>query len=886
MNIKEFDDHKEYIISKLQTLTLEQLNQYLWLCVVRRIPEFICSLSNMISDENRSLIRSYIHLIFISAYNTYYGFTSEKYTHIKQTNSDILYAFKSLTELYRTSFFMAVDAGYYVYYIDALNMARGENGLDINTNAITILDNVSGKVRDEFPFSYTRSLETVHNFIMLFTIINDRQQFLNDISCIQLNDWKALDNSKYYFDGRRELFVSTMNNKLHLSYWLRCFENMLEHRFQPEKELLNQIATMPLELYEEDTDTSLRWLEALEKTDTKLLNEARIILLGDKGTGKTSLARRLKDPSAKMPLDKESTQGVDVSTFQLRDINMKIHEERNANVNVWDFAGHAITHAAHRCFLSERCIYIILYDGRTEDRSRSFYWLNHVRDYGGRSKVYILVNKRDDNRPNIEENYIKNIYKDNDCEFFYFSIKDDVIELEEFRQKLATHIESDPAWGQNMPTNYFTAKETLKSTFGDTTDFITLDDFMRIVPEGDDDMLKSLHALGICLHYENIDEINTLVLNPRWITEGIYKIINWLKNIQQNYRLEAEDFLTIFEDDLNRYPADKHSFLWKLMIKYELAYEDTNKKDLIVPHCLNNDQPKNEDFPKFPEGGRLCTNFYARQKDNSPMPLPPDIIPRIIVKRAAITPSELSKVWRYGAILYLEKDTYALIQQKETFIILRVAGKERQLYHDILRGTILDVFRRYTSFIGNEPDISYELVEYPNIMYPQSGLINLIEEGINIYDDKTIRKEINVQENMQQYKINFIVDKRITNVYGSSPVIGGPTLFVSDNYGDTYNFKECEITLTSRLSELAQLLEIKGTREANEVKKAVKQLKKCNTEQQYKKNKGLRALLSSIKDQLEDENSKLHKVAKALTNGAKLISDIIEAYKQITTFFG
>lgn len=54
--------------------------------------------------------------------------------------------------------------------------------------------------------------------------------------------------------------------------------------------------------------------------------------------------------------------------------------EREKVVN---FAWHTVTHAVHQFFLSERCLYIMVYDGRTEERNRLVYWLNHMKNFGG-----------------------------------------------------------------------------------------------------------------------------------------------------------------------------------------------------------------------------------------------------------------------------------------------------------------------------------------------------------------------------------------------------------------------------------------------------------------------------------------------------------------------
>ena len=43
---------------------------------------------------------------------------------------------------------------------------------------------------------------------------------------------------------------------------------------------------------------------------------------------------------------------------------------------------------------------------------------------------------------------------------------------------------------------------------------------------GGKELLRDLHALGICLWHEDLGKFNTLVLNPEWISHGVYNLIN------------------------------------------------------------------------------------------------------------------------------------------------------------------------------------------------------------------------------------------------------------------------------------------------------------------------------------------------------------------------
>ena len=65
-----------------------------------------------------------------------------------------------------------------------------------------------------------------------------------------------------------------------------------------------------------------------------------------------------------------------------------------------------LPHTAHRFFLAESCVYVIVYNGREEkvqNRSEIEYWVNQIVNYGGNSPVYILINEFDSNPIDIGE---------------------------------------------------------------------------------------------------------------------------------------------------------------------------------------------------------------------------------------------------------------------------------------------------------------------------------------------------------------------------------------------------------------------------------------------------------------------------------------------------
>ena len=656
-------------------------------------------------------------------------------------------------------------------------------------------------------------------------------------------------------------------------YWGKLYKNIFDNNFELDQTALERRMNVPEEIREQGAAVVANYLEELEKGATRL-NEARIIILGDKGAGKTCLARRLIDPDAPMTIDDESTAGVDTTLWKL--------EDENINVSIWDFAGHTVTHAVHQFFLSERCLYIMVYNGRTEENNRLEYWLNHMKNYGGDSKAIILVNKRDQHSVNIPINSLKEQYPIADI--YTFSIQDDKADLLTFRIDVAAYIENNPSWEkQEIPTNYFQVKEELEQIFDKNNkekarEHITREEFNDIAGRHNvgniEDLLISLRCLGVSLWYEKMEEFNTLILNPEWISHGVYKIINWV-NEEKKYSLTLDDFVKVFSEDGNRYPTDKHEFLFNLMKHYELAYETSNGKNLIIPHLLNKDRPAI--LPVFQVGDSLMIRYEAEQ------PLPPNTISRFIVRHNQEIKKENSNylVWRYGVVLEDGNGSIALVREDDRTISVSVRGNEETEFISSLRKTLNDIFNSYKS---DKPKLKYRVkrfgeipddIEEKNPLWlADRNIINHHQREKEYYDDVT-DQSIPMPDVVEKYNIN-----------ADTVILGGQGHQVTNN---TFNFKDCNIDLQSNLNELAGLLTDGGNKEeAAELEnaaKALEQAEACKSKVEVKK-KGIGNRLKRVALDLEDENSKLHKSVKGIKHGIGIAQDIAKGYNDIAQWAG
>lgn len=707
-----------------------------------------------------------------------------------------------------------------------------------------------------------------------------------DTSNFDLNSYYSVireDLQTIISRGRHKVSIGIYGNIWHrfknalakegCSYWGNLYEYIFNNNFVLDEETLRRRLNVPKEIRNQGAAKVATFLMESEK-GTQRLNEARVIVLGDKGVGKTCIARRLINPSAPMTKESESTAGVDTSFWHLK--------KENVNVRIWDFAGHVITHSVHQFFLSERSLYLIVYDGRTDNKDRLEYWLNHIKNYGESSEAIILINKRDPHPASIPINSLKERYPI--CGVYTFSIKDDRLDLVRFRKVVSNYITSNPSWNrQIIPESYYRVKETLEARFikrgkKKGEEYITREDFDEIaseygVPDGQE-LLQDLHYLGVSLWYADMAEFNTLILNPEWISYGVYRIINWLRG-KKRHALTLTDLEAVFEGVENRFPSEKFTFLFTLIKYYELAYETEDGNSLIFPCLLDEDRPAQ--LPDFPVDQSLALRYEADQ------PLLPNTISRFIVRHNQEIKTEQGRdiVWKLGVVLE-DKGGLAIVREdiSGNSITVSVKGENKTSYLSTLRATLNNIFEEYKN---EKPALMYRIKrfgEIPGEIEPKPlwltdrKILNHHALGKSYLDDET------------GLEIHMDGPINIYNIKADTAILGGQRHQIFKN---TFNFLNCNIDLQGNLNELAQLLaEAGSSAQFTELQNMAKAMESVEDYDQPKvvRKTGIVNRLKGLVEELENEDSSLHKTVKSVKRGVEIAQSIAKKYNDIAQWVG
>lgn len=90
------------------------------------------------------------------------------------------------------------------------------------------------------------------------------------------------------------------------------------------------------------------------------INEAKLILVGYGGVGKTTLVNRLVRDEFH-PDKRDVTWGVEITPWET-----DLPYGGRVTLRTWDFGGQEIMHATHQFFFTQNTIYMLVLEGRNQ----------------------------------------------------------------------------------------------------------------------------------------------------------------------------------------------------------------------------------------------------------------------------------------------------------------------------------------------------------------------------------------------------------------------------------------------------------------------------------------------------------------------------------------
>ncbi len=435
----------------------------------------------------------------------------------------------------------------------------------------------------------------------------------------------------------------------------------------------NPIIDPPIEVYTRGSEAIKNYFrESSIGTDT--LYEAKLLIVGEPGAGKTTLMNKILDENYTLNFYESSTKGI-----QIKPHYFKVNEEINFRINIWDFGGQEIYHTTHQFFLTKRSLYILLSDNRAENTDFN-YWLQSIELLSGDSPLLLMLNEKHDRKYSVNESGMRERFRSLK-RIFSFNLGDDKGQLRSLVKEIEYQVSNLSHIGTELPKIWIAIRKALEQK-SKTDPYISDIEYLELCKsfgmiEKDRAWFLSdyFHDLGVFIHFKDNPVLKRwIILTPEWGTEAVYKVLDNKDVIGSNGYFDRKDLEKIWNND--KY-ADMHDELISLMMKFELCYQIEYSNTYIAAQLLQVEKPlylwdNNENI--------ICKYDYEF--------MPKGILTRFIVRMHDYIKDQKT-VWREGVLLF-RSNTWAEIIETygKNEIRIRVRGENKKEFLAIILDSI------------------------------------------------------------------------------------------------------------------------------------------------------------------------------------------------------
>ena len=423
----------------------------------------------------------------------------------------------------------------------------------------------------------------------------------------------------------------------------------------------NPLTSPPPEILKQGSAAVLRFLRESQARGVEDVYEVKMLIVGEGGTGKTTLWHLLQNPNHPVPDPKQlSTVGIGIKEgWEFEHLQ---HPNTSFRVNLWDFGGQEIQYMTHQFFLTRRSLYVLLADGRREVANFP-YWLKIIHLLGTEPEMSrplpVLVVLNEKSNPISRLPYDTESVK---TDFPRLAITQQHVDFgrpEDIRfQGLRTVIQQTLCQELThlplkIPISWDKVRRDLKdlrnhrkhinsSEFQDICNRNGVDD-----PSSRDDLSQMLHDLGVILHFHDDPALaDFIVLNPQWAVNAVYEVLRHDEVVKNCGRFHRRVLRKIWTG--RRYTDEEQGKMLSLMLKnnFEVCFQTTEQGEeiFIAPQLLPEHRPQRLDWQEEKISVRYIYQYPF---------MPKGIMGRLIVRlNEDIETREGRKVvWEKGAIL-------------------------------------------------------------------------------------------------------------------------------------------------------------------------------------------------------------------------------------------
>ncbi|MGF2038254.1 MAG: COR domain-containing protein [Nostoc sp. CmiVER01] len=473
-----------------------------------------------------------------------------------------------------------------------------------------------------------------------------------------------------------------------------------------------------------------------DPAETEPFYEAKFLIIGEGGAGKTSLANKIKNETYKLQPEEKSTQGIEVIRWHFTQPNGK-----DFRVNIWDFGGQEIYHQTHQFFLSKRSLYALVADTRKENTD-FYWWLKVVELLSDKSPVFIIKNEKQDRQCEVNEGQLRGEFSN--LEKILATNLDTNRGLAQIKDTIQLYISNLDHVTTPLPKLWVRVRAALENNF---RNYITFEEYCTLCRVNNltdrKDMLplsSYLHDLGVCLHFQDDSTLkHYIILKPEWATTAVYKVLDNQAVKEKLGCFTKDDLKNIWQDD--EY-ADMRDELLQLMMQFKLCYEIRDRRDnYIAPQLLSIEKP---DYTWSDRNNLILRYSYTF--------MPKGILTRFIVETHPWI-EEQKFVWKNGVVLNKDQTRAEVIENyNQREIKIRVDGNRKKELMAVITHELEKIHNSYER-LQYETLVPCNCGKCKNLPTPYSYSLEKLNKRLN--DD---RYQIECETSYEMIDVRRLID--------------------------------------------------------------------------------------------------------------------------------
>jgi GTPase SAR1 family protein len=365
--------------------------------------------------------------------------------------------------------------------------------------------------------------------------------------------------------------------------------------------------------YKQGTDSVKAYLRA-KATAQIILNEAKLILVGEGEVGKTCLMDALLGNPWQ---EHDTTHGIEIQQVKVTDLK----RGKEITLNGWDFGGQRVYRPTHQLFFSAPAVYLVVWKPR-EGPQQGFVkeWIQLIKRREPSAKILVVATHGgpQQRQPDIDRQELWDLFgKETVEEFFHIesnpNVKGGRYGINELKAAIARVAATLPEVGRSVPKSFADVRAALGAT---GAPYLPLDEVLAIcrTHNMDDEIARLFitisHSLGHLTHYENDPALRDIViLRPDWLATAMSYVLDDEETRKAHGLVNFARLGQLWDDPKRpadtRYPDSLHRIFLRLMERFDLSYrvaglskdENANPVSLIA-QLVPDTTPKAEDFNK------------------------------------------------------------------------------------------------------------------------------------------------------------------------------------------------------------------------------------------------------------------------------------------------